>query len=906
MAKKRIHELAKELNVTSKAIIDKCAAEGLDDIVKTASSGISAGLEETIRDWFSEGISDVESTAVETSDRVDIEKAHEEAQKTRRRGKKEDEESQAVAEEQTGEEIPAAAEQPTEQIETIAEVKEEVPPQPTTAVVTAQEQPAEQPTTAPEPIQQESPKQQPAATDEKPAAAERPQKRGKTVKPAGPMLIPKPAQLKGPRVVRMEQPDYAPKPQGRFTPARSTYGAPHAPAMDLSLERKIAENDEQKRKTNKRRSPRRKGKTNAEVTTEQLREWRNVDLIERAERIADAGHTLRRHRPSSGTKRPGQSGQSTTAATKSNKVEIQEPITIKDISAATGIKASDMIKKLMQSGMLVTINQVLSTEKAEELMIEYGVELVIAKAKSEEEELIEQLESRPKTKLTSRSPVVTFLGHVDHGKTSLLDYLRKSSVAAGEAGGITQAIGAYRHEMEGGRYVVFLDTPGHEAFTAMRARGANMTDVVVLVVAADDGVMPQTIEAISHAKAAGVPIVVALNKIDVPNANPQRAMSQLADQGLNPREWGGDVEVIQTSAIKGTGMADLLEVLLLEAELLELKAEKEAPASGYVVEARMDPGRGVVATLLNINGTLKVGDTILCGKGYGRVRQIYDDKGKTLDFAGPANPVAITGLDEVPEAGDKFYVVDDLEKAREVAEQRRTETRNKELAATAKTPRSLEELLGKINEGEIVELPIILKADVQGSIEAIVGTLKKLGSSETRLNIIHAGVGGISSGDVMLAEASNAVIIGFNVVADTVARKLAEQKGVDIRTYRVIYDIVEDMTLALEKGLAPEMREEELGQAEIRQLFRISRVGTIAGCYVTEGLVSRNAKVRIIRDSVVIEDGRDVDSLKRLKDDAREVKAGLECGIKIKGYDDLKESDILAFYRNVEVARKLG
>ncbi|HNX27604.1 MAG TPA: translation initiation factor IF-2, partial [Phycisphaerae bacterium] len=374
----------------------------------------------------------------------------------------------------------------------------------------------------------------------------------------------------------------------------------------------------------------------------------------------------------------------------------------------------------------------------------------------------------------------------------------------------------------------------------------------------------------------------------------------------NPREWGGDVEVIQTSAIKGTGMADLLEVLLLEAELLELKAEKEAPASGYVVEARMDPGRGVVATLLNINGTLKVGDTILCGKGYGRVRQIYDDKGKTLDFAGPANPVAITGLDEVPEAGDKFYVVDDLEKAREVAEQRRTETRNKELAATAKTPRSLEELLGKINEGEIVELPIILKADVQGSIEAIVGTLKKLGSSETRLNIIHAGVGGISSGDVMLAEASNAVIIGFNVVADTVARKLAEQKGVDIRTYRVIYDIVEDMTLALEKGLAPEMREEELGQAEIRQLFRISRVGTIAGCYVTEGLVSRNAKVRIIRDSVVIEDGRDVDSLKRLKDDAREVKAGLECGIKIKGYDDLKESDILAFYRNVEVARKLG
>jgi translation initiation factor IF-2 len=352
-------------------------------------------------------------------------------------------------------------------------------------------------------------------------------------------------------------------------------------------------------------------------------------------------------------------------------------------------------------------------------------------------------------------------------------------------------------------------------------------------------------------------------------------------------------------------MDDLLEVLLLEADLLELKAETDAPASGFVVEARMDTGRGVLTTLLNLNGTLKVGDTILCGKGFGRVRQIYDDKAHPLKLAGPASPVAITGLDAVPEAGDKFFVLDDIDQAREVAEQRRSETRSKELAATNSTPRSLEELLGKISDGEVVEIPIILKADVQGSIEAIIGTLEKLGSTETRLNIIHAGVGGISSGDVTLAEASNGVIIGFNVVADANTRKLAEQKGVDIRTYRVIYDIVEDMKLALEKGLAPEVREEELGQAEIRQLFRVSRVGTIAGCYVTEGSVHRNAKIRIIRENVVIEDGRDVDSLKRLKDDAREVKSGLECGIKVKGYDDLKEGDILAFYRKVEVARKL-
>lgn len=902
MAKKRIHELAKELNVTSKAIIDKCAAEGLDDIVKTASSGISAGLEETIREWFSEGEG---VTAIETTDHVDLDKAHEDAKKTRRRRKDTGEEM--TAEEEAAADAQATAEE-SQAVEAAPEAEAEAEiEEPVKEMEVAVESPQVVEEFQPAPVQEAAP----AARHEHPHRGVRHEeseddhhRRPKPVRPAGPMVVPKPVLLKGPRVVRVEQPDYAPRPQGRFTPSRSTYGAPHAPVVDLTVERKMAETDEQKRKT-KRRSPRRKGKTNVEVATEQLREWRNVDLVERAERIADAGHTLRRHRPSSGTKRSS-GGQAAVAAVKSNKIEVQEPITLKDLSAATGIKASDMIKKLMQGGVLMTINQIMETSKAEELMLEYGVELSIAKAKTSEDRLVEQLEVRPKTELLPRSPVVTFLGHVDHGKTSLLDYLRKASVAAGEAGGITQAIGAYRHDMENGRYVVFLDTPGHEAFTAMRARGANMTDVVVLVVAADDGVMPQTIEAISHAKAAGVPIVVALNKIDVSNANPQRALSQLADQGLNPREWGGNVEVIQTSAIKGTGMSDLLEVLLLEAELLELKAEKDAPASGYVVEARMDPGRGVLATLLNLNGTLKVGDTILCGKGYGRVRQIYDDKGKTLNAAGPSNPVAITGLDEVPEAGDKFYVVEDIEQAREVAEHRRAETRSKELAATSKPPRSLEELLGKISEGEIVEIPIILKADVQGSIEAIIGTLNKLGSSETRLNIIHAAVGGISSGDVTLAEASNAVIIGFNVVADSASRKLAEQKGVDIRTYRVIYDIVEDMTLALEKGLTPETREEELGQAEIRQLFRVSRVGTIAGCYVTEGLVSRNGKVRIIRDSVVIEDGRDVESLKRLKDDAREVKAGLECGIKVKGYDDLKEGDILAFYKTVEVARKLG
>jgi translation initiation factor IF-2 len=585
-------------------------------------------------------------------------------------------------------------------------------------------------------------------------------------------------------------------------------------------------------------------------------------------------------------------------------VEIEEPITVKSLSAATGIKVADLIKKLMSLGIMATVTQTLETETAETAVADFDITLKVARSKTAEEELMERLEERPKSELKPRAPVVTFLGHVDHGKTSLLDYVRKTAVAEGEAGGITQAIGAYRHDL-GEQHVVFLDTPGHEAFTAMRARGANMTDVVVLVVAADDGVMPQTVEAISHAKAAGVPIVVALNKIDVPNANVQRALGQLAEHGLQPQEWGGNTEVIHTSAMTGEGIEELVELLSLEAEILELQAENDAPASGYVVEARMDSSQGVVATLLNLNGTLKVGDVLLAGRGYGRVRQIYDYRGQALEAAGPAMPVAITGLDEVPEAGDRFFCVGDLDEARAVAEQRRREDRTKELAAMRQAPKTLDELIGRIEAGEATDLNLIIKADVSGSIEAIVGSLEKLTTEEVRLNILHTAVGGISTGDVTLAEASDAMIIGFNVVADPQARKAAEAKDIDIRLYRVIYDITEDIRRAMEEGLAPEIREESLGRAEVRQTFKISRVGTIAGCYVTEGLVNRNAKVRIIRDNVVVEDERKLESLKRVKDDVREVKSGLECGIKIAGYDDIKEGDTLEFYQEVEVARSL-
>jgi len=583
-------------------------------------------------------------------------------------------------------------------------------------------------------------------------------------------------------------------------------------------------------------------------------------------------------------------------------VAIEEPITVKGLSAATGIKSAMLIRRLMELGTMATINQSITTEVAEMVVVDYGVELVVKKAETDEEHALKVLAERTSGEQVPRAPVVTFLGHVDHGKTSLLDRIRKTAVATGEAGGITQHTGAYRYDTDD-KHVVFLDTPGHEAFTAMRARGANMTDVVVLVVAANDGVMPQTVEAISHARAAKVPIVVALNKIDLPNANVQRVLGQLAEHDLQPREWGGQTEVIQTSAETGDGIDSLVETLSLEAELLELKAEVDAPAAGYVIESEMDSGRGVVARLLVLEGTLNVGDLLLAGRGYGRVRQITDSRGEFVASAGPSIPVEVSGLDEVPEAGDRFYVLADLDQARQVTDERRAATRKASLSMGTQV--TLENLFSKIEQGQIDEVNLILKADVQGSLEALVGSLEKLSTKEIRLNVLHTGVGGISTGDVTLAEASGAIVLGFNVVAGAAARSLAEKSGVDIRLYRVIYDIIDDMRTVLEEGLAPEIREEARGRAEVRQVFKVSRIGSIAGCYITEGRVMRNAMVRIIRENVVLEDERTLESLKRFKDDVREVRSGMECGIKLRGYDDIKEGDELEFYRRVEVGRRL-
>jgi translation initiation factor IF-2 len=893
----RVFELAKELDVTSKAILDKCRAEDLE--LKNHMATLTAGLAATIREWFSEPTVTMAATAEEKAEHVDLTKARAEAKKQRRR-KKAEEEALAVAE------APPAlvAEAPQVAVEAatavaVAPAAEapaavEAPPAETPTVEAVVEAPPTAPTEPP------AAPPQPPREAEQPKAPAPPVGAGKPpIKPAGPQVVPAPARLKGPRVVRVERPDFVRHPPPRAA-AVAPLIPPTLPAAAKRGKGTAVEEEEEGagKKKPKRRSPRRHGGRSAD-SGEKLKEWRNQDLLERTQRLAAAGGGLRRRRATVARK-PTEG--STTPTVRVDRVEIEEPITVKRLSAAAGIKTSDIIRKLMELNVSATINQTIDRDTAEAVVVDYGIELAVLRAMTAEETLIDRLQARAKGSLTARAPVVTFLGHVDHGKTSLLDRIREASVAAGEAGGITQHIGAYRYD-KGNAHVVFLDTPGHEAFTAMRARGANMTDVVILVVAADDGVMPQTVEALSHAKAAKVPIVVALNKIDLPNANEQKVLGQLAEQGLHPREWGGQTEVVRTSAVTGQGIEDLVTTLSLEAELLELVAEQDAPPTGYVIEAQMDPGMGIVARLLVLDGTLKVGDILLAGKGYGRVRQILDGRRRPLDQAGPSTPVEVAGLDEAPEAGDRFFVVKDLDEARAIAEEHRQHARSQSLAAVPQ--RTLESLLQRIEAGQANEVPLIIKADVQGSLEAITSSLAKLNTDEARVNVLHAGLGGISAGDVSLAEASDAVILGFNVVADLTARHLADSQGVDIRLYRIIYDLIEDIRKALEEGLAPEIREETLGRAEVRQVFKVSRIGNVAGCYVTDGLVNRNAKLRITRNNVVIEDNRSLESLKRFKDDAREVRAGLECGLKIAGYDDIKEGDVLEFYQKIEVARKL-
>jgi len=759
-----------------------------------------------------------------------------------------------------------------------------------------------------------------------PAPMNRPT-RPTSVTPVGPKLTQAaPVRLSGPKVVRVEAPEQieAPRPRRPMGPSAGGYGGGPAGPGRGPRPGGGAAGGEGDRDGQRRRGPgggpaagpaskrssgagipsRRRASSGEEWGGGQI--FSEQDIIEREERLARAKGFLKQRKQD--LSRSGQAGAAPGPS--DGRVRIAAPFTLKDLSAATGVKVPEISKRLFMQGLMYKINDPMPTEKAIEVMMDFNVELEVTEHQTAEEAVTSEFLNRAQVDVRQRGPVVTILGHVDHGKTSLLDKIRNTKVAAGEAGGITQKTSAFVAEVtvEGNKKpVVFLDTPGHEAFTSMRSRGAKMTDVVVLVVSAPEGVMPQTIESINHAKAAGVPIVVALNKIDRPDATDaqiQKTLGELAKAGLNPVEWGGETEMIRTSATTGQGIPELLEVLDYQAQLLELKADFGGAAQGTVIESRMEEGRGAVANLLVQQGKLKVGDFVVMGRAHGRVRDITDDRGRRVREALPPVPVQISGIDTVCDAGDKFYVVESLKQAQEAAEQRVQRERHAQLAAPKLT---LDSLFSQIqaSEGDTKEIRVILKTDQQGTVDVLKAECEKIKTDEVRVRVIDSGVGGITESNVLLGEASKAIVIGFNVVPSGKARQLAEQKGVEIRTYEVIYDITDDLRKAAEGLLAPEVREELLGHAEVRAVFKVTKVGNIAGCYVTDGMVQRDALIRVTRDGVVIESNRKLAQLKRVKDDAKEVRSGLECGMKIDGYDDIKVGDVIECYKKTEFKRTL-
>ncbi|MEN8259044.1 MAG: translation initiation factor IF-2 [Pseudomonadota bacterium] len=584
-----------------------------------------------------------------------------------------------------------------------------------------------------------------------------------------------------------------------------------------------------------------------------------------------------------------------------HEVTIPEGITVAELSQKMSVKAVDAIKALMKLGIMATINQTLDQETATILVEEMGHKAIVESTDDIEREILAGMQSIEQLEETPRAPIVTIMGHVDHGKTSLLDYIRSSRVAAGEAGGITQHIGAYQVKTDHGS-VTFLDTPGHAAFTAMRARGAQVTDVVIIVVAADDGVMPQTKEAIDHARAAGVPMIVAINKIDKPEANPDRVMQEMVAQEVVPEEWGGDTQFIRVSAKTGQGVDDLIEALILQTEILELKATHGSTASGVVIESRLDKGRGPVATVLVQKGTLRKGEVILAGSEFGRLRAMFNENGKALKEAGPSTPVEVLGLSGTPNAGEDFLVVADERKARELALHREEKSRFTKLAAQQAT--KLEDVFSRMEAGQIQDVNLVVKTDVQGSLEALRESLTKLSTDEVRVKVVSGGVGGINEGDANLAFASNAILIGFNVRADVSARKVIEEKGIDLHYYSVIYDVIDEVKKSINGMLEPEVKEQIVGIAEVRDVFRSPKFGAIAGCMVIEGSVRRNLPIRVLRDNVVIFEGQ-LESLRRFKDDVAEVKAGMECGIGVKNYNDVKAGDQIEVFEKVEVQRAI-
>ncbi|SHE66906.1 bacterial translation initiation factor 2 (bIF-2) [Desulfacinum infernum DSM 9756] len=958
MARVRVHELAKELDMNSKELIERILKLGIP--VKNHMSALSDSAVAKIRDHLQGG----------TQEQVEEKRI---GRRVIRRRKKAEEPEPVAAEARPEVEVSAEAPavqgpdqeepatpkmeapQPAEAAEEAPKVPEEAPvaeaaqpeaPAPEAPVTT--EAPAAPPTAEaheaaapahPEPIAPQLPETEPAPS---PAEA--------AEQPAGhppEETVPEPPTAAAETVTESlpEQAEAAPEaePVSEPTLAEDEEEVPAAEEVKKGVEEEEEEEPGKKKKAKRRRRKRRKDEPakiirlpdlvpgepeeepeipvpaarfvpDEQVSREPLRKKRarddeevgagkrprrvrkevvsREDLYSKKELRAQAERG--RGVPKKGESKDAQKPVATVPKAAKRRIKIDEAITVANLAKQMGVKATEIIKKLLLLGLPANINQAIDFDTAALVASEFQYE--VEKAGFEEEDILQAAEDKPED-LKPRPPVVTVMGHVDHGKTSLLDAIRHTNVIDGEAGGITQHIGAYFVELDG-RHITFLDTPGHEAFTAMRARGAKVTDLVILVVAADDGVMQQTVEAINHSKAAGVPIMVAINKIDKPNANVDRVKRELAEHGLIPEEWGGDTTMVEISAKKRMGIEDLMEMVLLQAELLELKANPEKPARGRVIEAKLDKGRGPVATVLVQEGTLREGDVYVCGTYFGRVRSMFDDKGRRISEAGPSVPVEVLGLSGVPNAGDDFVVLPDEKQAKLVAEHRQLKQREKELTRTTKV--TLERLYEQIQEGQIKEVNVILKTDVQGSLEAIRDSLLKLSTPEVKVSLIHAGTGAISESDVMLASASNAIIIGFNVRADAKAQELAEQEQVDIRYYDVIYQILNDIKDAMVGLLEPEYEEQIIGRAEVRQTFHISRIGTVAGCYVTDGKMERNAKVRLIRDGVVVWDGK-LASLKRFKDDAREVKAGFECGLTIENFNDIKVGDQIEAYQMVEV-----
>lgn len=919
LKKVRITQVAKDLGVTTKDIIEKCISEGIEDVTSPQAS-IPLGLAETIKEWFGGAGT---SAASETAQTVDLAEAKKRAVKAapKRKGKANEVEEEPAAAVTLAPIVEAVAVAPAKPV--IAEPAA-VAPAPVAVVAAPVQKPAVTilpprvvvapvilaPAAVPAPVVVATPTTSPVAPPKpavpakplvpiKPAAMNVPT-RPVRAKPTSEMLQqPTKTSLSGPKVIRIDKADVLPAPRPRFGAPMGGPGAAGGAGVARPGGGGFTPG---KRPTS--RDPGRSGRKGDSGGAAGSRS--SKDLEERTNRIAGADGFFRKHKP--GLSRPGAHAPRVVVAKPQGPVKVPDPVSVKELSALTGIKVTEIMKKFLLAGNPITINSALDGTQSAEVMMEFGIDVEVKASKTAADEIEQGFAARERSDERARSAVVTILGHVDHGKTTLLDRIRSTNIAAGEAGGITQSTRAFQVEVKVAdqpRTITFIDTPGHEAFTSMRARGAKVTDVVVLVIDAVDGVMPQTIESINHIKAAKVAVIVALNKIDRPEfdeKNLQRIYGELAKYDLNPVPWGGTVEVALVSGLKGTGLPELLELIALQADVLELKADWGGHAQGTVLEARMEEGRGAVAQLIVQEGVLKRGDFVVVGRAFGRVRDIVNDRGARLTSADPTAPVAISGMDLLPDAGDKFYVVDSLAAAEQAAKDRRTFERDRELSAPKVT---LDNIFETMANSKKKELPLVVKGDVQGSVETLKMVLGRIKAEDVSISIKHAGVGGINESDIELAATTGAVVVGFNVTSSAKARQLAEARKVDIRLYEVIYQLTDDMEKAVRGLLEPEVRLQVLGHADVRAVYKITKVGAIAGCYVTDGVVERNAQIRVTRDGIVVEKDRRLEQLKRFKEDAREVRSGNECGMKINGYDDIREGDVLECYRTITV-RPLG